>query len=438
MNGAPDARGVVAGFCAVLLNDPRHRDDPVLGDIAAQCRQPLRVLLVGDVSAGKSTLLNALLAGDHARTAHRETTSTVTWFHGLGPDAVRLPDPTHRSVRVDFPLARRLMIADAPGLNTNSENPRHTLRMLPGGDLAGAAAAYVFLLLRGRADGEVEALGNLTAMTAGPFDLVGNVVALAGKADEVASGHAEIEERIPREARVPIRAVAVHQLMAVAARVPEMAAPLLSALASIRTRPELTARPTLDWQHLTGHLSAAQLKGLVAALGSPAWLPELIRRTAESATAEDVLRVVEEMSRIPVLEAVLADMADDEDLFTATAAVLRLQHWAARAGSGAGASVREGLRALQTTPAFDRLRARAAARLVRHGQVGAELAEEDRDAACELLRSGTCHDPPALAACWASYAAHPLRPTRSRAVAELITDLARRADTPPRLRGAAR
>ncbi|KAB2591112.1 hypothetical protein [Streptomyces arboris] len=74
-----------------------------------------------------------------------------------------------------------------------------------------------------------------------------------------------------------------------------------------------------------------------------------------------------------------------------------------------------------------------------HGQVGAELAEEDRDAACELLRSGTCHDdPPALAARWASYAAHPLRPTRSRAVAELITDLARRADTPPRLRGAAR
>ncbi|MFD8062450.1 GTPase [Streptomyces cyaneofuscatus] len=438
MNGAPDARGVVAGFCGELLSDPRHRDDPVLGDIAAQCRQPLRVLLVGDVSAGKSTLLNALLAGHHARTAHRETTSTVTWFHGLGPEAVRLPDPMHRGVRVGFPLARRLMIADAPGLNTKSEKARHTLRMLPGGDLAGAAAAYVFLLLRGRADGEAEALGNLTAMTAGPFDLVGNVVAVAGKADEVASDHAEIEERVPREARVPIRAVAVHQKMAVAARVAEVSAPLLSALASIRTRPELMARPTLGWPHLTGHLSEAQLAGLTAALGSPAWLPELIRRTADSATAEDVLRVVEEMSRIPVLEAVLADMADDEDLFTATAAVLRLRHWAARPGSGDGASVREGLRALQTTAAFDRLRARAAARLVRHGQVGAELAEEDRDAACELLRSGTCHDPPALAARWASYAAHPLRPTRSRAVAELIADLARRADTPLQQKGAAR
>ncbi|WP_431781090.1 GTPase [Streptomyces chumphonensis] len=438
MNGAPDARGVVAGFCGDLLRDPAHRDDPVLHDVVAQCRQPLRVLLVGDVSAGKSTLLNALLAGHHARTEYRETTSAVTWFHGPRPGAVRLPDPTHRGVPVDFPLARRLMIADAPGLNTTSGNPRHTLRMLPGGDLAGAAAAYVFLLLRGRADGEVEALGNLTAMTAGPFDLVGNVVAVAGKADEVASDPAEIEERVPREARVPIRAVAVQQKMAVAARVPAVGAPFVSALAAIRTLPELTARRTLTWQHLSGHLSTTQVDALVSALGSPSWLPELLHRTAESATPQDVLRAVEDMSRLPVLEAVLTDMADDEDLFTATAAVLRLRRWAVRDGTAAGAPLQDRLRALGSTAAFDGLRRRAATRLVRHGRVGAELADEDRAAACELLRSGTCHDPPALAARWTAYAAHPLLPTRSRDVAELITDLARRADAPPRTRGAAR
>ncbi|MEU3945697.1 GTPase [Streptomyces sp. NPDC029526] len=438
MSGVPDARGVVAGFCADLLRDPRHRDDPVLRDVLAQCGQPLRVLLVGDVSAGKSTLLNALLAGHHAQTDHRETTSAVTWFHGPGLQAAPLPDPSHRGIAADFPLAGRLMIADAPGLNTHSGNARHTRRMLPGGDLAGAAAAYVFLLLRGRADGEAEALADLTAMTAGPYDLTGNVVAVAGKADEVASDFAEIEERIPRETRLPIRAVAVHQKMAVAARVADVGTPLVSALEAIRAKPEILTRTVLHWHHLTHHLSQGHVQALVTALGSPSWLPGLLSRTARSATAADVLRVVEDMSRLPVLESVLADIAEDGDLFTATAAVLRLRRWAARPASHDGAAVQERLRALHGTAAFDGWRRRAAARLVRHGEVGADLPRDDRDAACELLRSGRCPDPPALATRWSAYAVHPLRSTRSRDVAELIVGLARRADAPPRLKGTAR
>ncbi|WP_329558652.1 50S ribosome-binding GTPase [Streptomyces uncialis] len=77
MSAAPTVRAVIARHCRELLADPLLHGDPTLRDIAAQCHQPLRVLLVGNVSTGKSTLLNALIAGPLAATAFEETTSSV-------------------------------------------------------------------------------------------------------------------------------------------------------------------------------------------------------------------------------------------------------------------------------------------------------------------------------------------------------------------------
>jgi len=58
--------------------------------IRADLRAPLRIAVAGRVSAGKSTLVNALLGRRIAETDIDETTAFVTWYEFGAPDRVRI------------------------------------------------------------------------------------------------------------------------------------------------------------------------------------------------------------------------------------------------------------------------------------------------------------------------------------------------------------
>ncbi|MCX4658783.1 GTPase domain-containing protein [Streptomyces uncialis] len=476
MSAAPTVRAVIARHCRELLADPLLHGDPTLRDIAAQCHQPLRVLLVGNVSTGKSTLLNALIAGPLAATAFEETTSSVTWYHGPELTDPVLPDPGHRSVTTDFPLAGRVMLGDSPGLNTLSDNPRETLRMLGGSDLTGAAAAFVCALVGGRVDQWAEGLEELAAFSAGPFDLVGNIVAVMAKVDEVPEAVEDIERRVSGDTTATFRFAAVNQLMAAAARTGAVDDRIVATLDRLRTLPVLHGRSAPAWDRLAEEagtsLPPGHLKALEQTVGAPAWLPALVAATAGMTTTGAVAEQFERMSRIRSLEAVLSDLADDSDLFTSTAAVLRLRRLAARLRPGPAALVRARLADLTATMHTSGLHRRAAARLVRHTDVGSGLTEHEREAAQALLRwpdaeadggaspspasppspspSPSPASPPspspdtsaadgdtadrttaaevdagAVLARWTAYEADPFRDSRSREVAALVIETAR-------------
>jgi hypothetical protein len=53
--------------------------------LATQVRQPCTVAVVGPVKAGKSTFVNALLGGDHAKVGTTETTATINYFTYVDP-----------------------------------------------------------------------------------------------------------------------------------------------------------------------------------------------------------------------------------------------------------------------------------------------------------------------------------------------------------------
>jgi hypothetical protein len=54
-------------------------------ELAKQVRQPCTVAVVGPVKVGKSTLVNSLLGGDHAKVGTTETTATINYFSYVDP-----------------------------------------------------------------------------------------------------------------------------------------------------------------------------------------------------------------------------------------------------------------------------------------------------------------------------------------------------------------
>jgi ATPase subunit of ABC transporter with duplicated ATPase domains len=54
--------------------------------LAGQVRRPCTVAVVGQVKVGKSTFVNALLGGDHAKVGSTETTATINYFSYVSPE----------------------------------------------------------------------------------------------------------------------------------------------------------------------------------------------------------------------------------------------------------------------------------------------------------------------------------------------------------------
>ncbi len=143
--------------------------------IGTRLGEPLRLAVAGAVSAGKSTLVNALLGRPVAPVDAGECTRMVAWYryadaaedgridvelhdgtlHTRALDAGRLPsdvgvppDLVRRLVvHLAAPTLRTLTIIDTPGMNTvTQENEERTRRLLFGEQRQGEVQALLYVL----------------------------------------------------------------------------------------------------------------------------------------------------------------------------------------------------------------------------------------------------------------------------------------------------
>jgi hypothetical protein len=413
---------LIARQCEHLLAQDRFAATPLLRDVVAQCRQPLRVLLLGDVSTGKSTLLNALIGRGLADTAYEEKTSGVTWFHGPELAGAEFADPGHSAVEVDFPLAGQIVLGDTPGLNGSSDNPDITKRLLAGSELAGAAAAYLVLVDGESSGGWSEIVSGLGVISAGPLDLVGNIVLVTTKIDKIVDV-AAFERRTRALAPTTLRYVGVNQLMAAAVRGGLVGDRVVSAFLRLRDRPDLLARGKLDWRRISEGLPDEDVKALESVVGVPRSLPALLAESVGLTTDAEVAALFERASCIRDLEAVLADLAEDAELFTAVAALHRLSR---SRDADLAALLRPALAEITESPAFAVLHRRAAARIVRHTEAGESFSESQRADITLLARTGSCSEPESLRLRCEAVWSDPTVDSRTRQVVALILQLLHR------------
>jgi len=175
-------------------------------------RRPLCVAVVGRVSSGKSTLLNALLGRSVSPTAGGECTKVLYSFrHGMWDYAVAeprdgsgdvpmdfegtrlsttipLPADRLRRVNVTLPasLLQRVTLLDTPGLaSTSVETSAVTARMLEDtSDAAADADALLFCLNSTLKDDEAAAVRTFRAARGGARLTGGTAVGLLTKADQ--------------------------------------------------------------------------------------------------------------------------------------------------------------------------------------------------------------------------------------------------------------
>lgn len=156
-----------------------------LKELRTRLDQPLRVAIVGDIKAGKSTFLNTLMKADVVYTGTEETTYTVCWFrYGQKPELTvhfrdgeelsvpfqdlkkwsvretqkenkRLNDVEYLIVYYPSEVLKNMEFIDTPGLNsvygTNAQNTLDFLAIRSSEDTlneAGKADAVIFAFER--------------------------------------------------------------------------------------------------------------------------------------------------------------------------------------------------------------------------------------------------------------------------------------------------
>jgi 50S ribosome-binding GTPase len=186
--------------------------------IARRLEEPLRVAIAGQLKAGKSTLVNALLRQSVAPTDVSECTKVVTWFRRGQPERVevRLDDGTSMDVRLeggrlpdslpvdldrvqalhvylDNDALRSITVIDTPGLGSLtegvSEQTEELLRMDRSSRAAAEAADAVALVLNQAVmQTDVDALRDWSAAGgAGLPSSAVNAIGVLTKADRVGS-----------------------------------------------------------------------------------------------------------------------------------------------------------------------------------------------------------------------------------------------------------
>lgn len=209
-----------------LDGDPRRA---VIEAARSRLDEPLRVAIAGQLKAGKSTLLNALVGEELAATDAGECTRVVTWYEeGISRGVtVRFHDGSARSVpferterglsfelggrppaeiedvRVSWPSSAlsAMTLIDTPGIGSSSTDlSARTEGFLLGDDDNPTAADAVVYLMRHMHATDVEfleAFGDTRVSRATP---VTTIVVLA-RADEVGAGQLDAMESAERIAR---------------------------------------------------------------------------------------------------------------------------------------------------------------------------------------------------------------------------------------------
>lgn len=161
--------------------------------IADQLDLPLQLAVAGAVSAGKSTLVNAVLGRPVAPADAGECTRLVTWYEygrdngrvlverrsgealelrldGTGrlPAVLAVPaeDVVRVRVQLDEPRLRTLTVIDTPGINTVSAGNEDATRRLLFGDSAAEHAQALIYVLRYVQRFDADTLGEFRALSA--------------------------------------------------------------------------------------------------------------------------------------------------------------------------------------------------------------------------------------------------------------------------------
>jgi GTPase Era involved in 16S rRNA processing len=218
MNGDSPLLGRVRGLTAEFAGELRGPAGEEFARIARRLEEPLRVAIAGQLKAGKSTLVNALLRQSVAPTDVSECTKVVTWFRRGHPERVevRLDDGTSTEVRLeggrlpeslpvelsrvhslhvylDNDALRSITVIDTPGFGSLtegvSEQTADLLRMERSSRAAAEAADAVALVL-GQAvmQTDVDALRDWSAAGGeGLSNSAVNAIGVLTKADRVSS-----------------------------------------------------------------------------------------------------------------------------------------------------------------------------------------------------------------------------------------------------------
>ncbi|MEE4023955.1 GTPase [Gordonia sp. PKS22-38] len=279
------------------------------GDLAAHANSigtilwsPPRVVIVGRLKAGKSTLVNALIGAPVAETAALEATNTVTVYQDgspsraevVGMDGRRHPMAVgHHQQRLPLPLAtpdiayvdrwlpsaalRRLTLIDTPGLSTLTvANDAATRRaMIDGFEQTRTASidadAAVFLFDAAPRTDEIEFLSQL------PFTPL-NMLGVLSRADSFGEGalgrrdplgHAtEHAVRMAQQLTETVSAVVpISGLMAQTSHTGMLTEQHAAALARLRGMPTLEVIRTFDTDAADEVLPLATRIQLLALLG---------------------------------------------------------------------------------------------------------------------------------------------------------------------------
>src|SRR3984957_278612 len=191
---------------------------PQLAELQRRLREPVRVAVVGRVSAGKSTMVNALLGQRVAPTDVSECTRLVTWFHyghpqhlqielkaggtldaqltpdGTLPDTLDVPPEDIHSLHCYLAndLLKWMTLIDTPGIGSvNSEFSAVTEELLAQESAAAAqrADAVVFLFNQVMLQDELEALQLFrNASGSDSSKSAASAVGVLSKADQLGDG----------------------------------------------------------------------------------------------------------------------------------------------------------------------------------------------------------------------------------------------------------
>jgi dynamin family protein len=200
----------VVDRCAVVAESSREVSDQIRKH-RARLSEPLRIALSGVVSAGKSTLLNALVERVIAPTGAAETTRLVTWYHGGDvenaeirlrngsvkqlyltengeiPDELGVAVEEIDSLHVTLPtsaLLRRVTLVDTPGLfSVRDENSERTREALSPEDADSPDVDALLFLLNGQ-QSEIDTLDAFLTATAGIRTQAANVIGVLSKIDQ--------------------------------------------------------------------------------------------------------------------------------------------------------------------------------------------------------------------------------------------------------------